>query len=58
MASDLVMAILLGRRDDIASIRPGGGPAIEVELLFVIGSLAIACLGAGRLAVGKPSRWN
>lgn len=58
MAFDVMMAILLARQGDIARRGPGGAPAIELELLFVIGALAIACLGAGRIAVGKPSRWN
>ena len=58
IAFDLLMAIVLARNADIAKLNAGGGWAIEVEMSFVLGGLAIACLGAGRLALGKPSRWN
>jgi putative oxidoreductase len=58
IAFELAMAIILVRSADIAKIGGGGGWAIEVEMLFLLGGLAIACLGAGRLALGKPGRWN
>jgi putative oxidoreductase len=58
IALDLAGAIFLARRNDIATLGGGGGWAIEVEMMFLLGGLAIACLGAGRLALGKPSRWN
>src|SRR5262245_18531130 len=58
VAFDLMMAILLARNADIARLNQGGGWAIELEMFFVLGGLAIACLGAGRIAFGKPSRWN
>jgi putative oxidoreductase len=58
MAIDMLGAIVLGRRGDIASRNMGGGWAIELEVLFLLGAIAIACLGAGRIALGKGSRWN
>lgn len=58
MAADMLGAIILGRRGDIGVRNMGGGWAIELEVLFLLGSIAIACLGAGRLALGKGSRWN
>ena len=58
IAFDMVAAILLARRADIATIGPGGGWAIETEMLFLLGAIAIAALGAGRFALGKPDRWN
>ncbi len=58
IALDLAGAIFLGRRNDIATLGGGGGWAIEVEMMFLLGGLAIACLGAGRLALGKAGRWN
>lgn len=56
MAFNLFMAIMLARRDDIGTVGPGGGLAIEVETLFIIASITIACLGPGRFSVGKPGR--
>ena len=58
IAFDLLSAIFLARRDATASIGPGGGWEIETEMLFLLGGLAIACLGAGRLALGRPGGWN
>jgi putative oxidoreductase len=58
IAFDLAMAVLLARRGDIGTIGPGGAWAIEAEAFFALGGLAIACLGAGRFAVGMSGRWN
>ena len=52
IALDLLGAIFLGRRADIATIAPGGAWSIEAEMLFLSGGLAIACLGAGRFGLG------
>jgi putative oxidoreductase len=59
LAIDMLMAIALGRRDAIASLNQGGGWAIELEVLFGLGGLAIAFLGAGRYAVSRGrGRWD
>lgn len=58
IAFDLLGAIFLARRADIGTITQSGAWAIEVEMLFLLGGLAIACLGAGRFAFGMPGRWN
>lgn len=52
MAFHMATAVLLARRDAIFSINPqSGGLAIELELLFLLGAVAIALLGSGRYAV-------
>ncbi len=58
MALDVVGAVYMARRADIARITPGGAWAIEVEALLILGALAIACLGAGRMAVARPGTYN
>lgn len=58
MAFSMSFAILLARRQDITTVGRGGGLAIEVELLFLVGAVSIALLGAGRYAVQRGSRWN
>jgi putative oxidoreductase len=58
MAFDLLMAVVLARGAEVAKLNQGGGWAIELEMLIACGAVAIACLGAGRLALGRPSRWN
>ena len=52
IAFDLFCAIFLARRADVATIRSGGAWSIEAEMLFLVGGLAIACLGAGRFGLG------
>ena len=54
IAFDMVMAIFLARRDDVAKINPmGGGWAIELELLFLVMALAVALMGSGRYGIGR-----
>ena len=58
IAFDLLGAVFMARRADIGKITGGGAWAIEVEALFILGALAIACFGAGRLALGRPGGYN
>jgi len=54
IAFDMIMAIFLARRDDVAKINPmGGGWAIELELLFLVMAVAIALMGSGRYGIGR-----
>ena len=54
IAFDLFMAIYLARRGDVAKVNPmSGGWAIELELLYVVGALALALAGGGRYGLGK-----
>ena len=59
IACDLLGAIMLGRQADVGTtVTSTGAWAIETEMLFLAGGLAIACLGAGRFAFGMSGRWN
>ena len=54
IAFDMVMAIFLARRSDVAKINPmGGGWAIELELLYLVMALAVALMGSGRYGIGR-----
>ena len=54
IAFDMFMAIFLARRGDIAKINPmGGGWAIELEALLLLGALALALAGGGRFGLSK-----
>lgn len=56
---DMLAVIYLVRRNDVMRITDAGGAwAVEVEAFFLFGALAIACLGAGRVALERPSRWS
>jgi putative oxidoreductase len=53
IAFNMFMAIFLARRGDIAKISEmGGGWAIELELLFLLGGLTLALTGGGRYGLG------
>jgi putative oxidoreductase len=60
MAFDMSMAIFLVQREQIFSLKPqGGGWAIELEMLFLLGSLAIFLFGSGRFAVSRGrGKWD
>lgn len=59
IAGNMVAAILLARRDAVAALNQGGGWAIEVELLFLVGGIVIFLLGSGRIAVSRGvGRWD
>ena len=58
IAFDLLGAIFLARRADMGTITQSGAWSIEAEMLFLLGGLAIACLGAGRFAFGMSGRYN
>jgi putative oxidoreductase len=54
IAFNMFMAIFLARRGDIAKFDPmGGGWAIELELLFLVGGLTLALTGGGRYGLGR-----
>lgn len=54
MAFDLFMAIALVLRGRIFSVDPrGGGWAIELEMFFLLGGVALFFLGSGRFAVSR-----
>ncbi|MGH7678766.1 MAG: DoxX family protein [Gemmatimonadaceae bacterium] len=59
VAFDLFMAIVLVRRGDIVKLNQGGGWAIEVEMLFLLGGICIFLLGSGKYSISKgEGRWD
>ena len=60
IAFNMLMAIVLVLRSRVFSINPqGGGWAIELEMLFLLGGVAIALLGSGRYALSRgQGRWD
>ena len=54
MVVNMVMAILLAHRHQIFSIKEaGGGWAIELDALILLGSLAVFFLGGGRYGITR-----
>lgn len=60
VAFNMLMAILLVRRADIGTINPqGGGWAIELEMLFLLGGIVIFLVGSGKYALSKGAgKWD
>ena len=60
MAVNMVMAILLAHRTQIFSLKEaGGGWAIELDALILLGALALFFMGGGKFSVrGGKSVWD
>jgi putative oxidoreductase len=59
IAFDMVMAIVLAQSDKVFTRSQSGGWAIELEMFYLLASLAIFFLGSGRYAVRKGQhRWD
>lgn len=58
LAFNMLIAILLVHTADIFTLNQFGGWGIELQSLFLFGSIAIFFLGAGRYAVSASSKWD
>jgi putative oxidoreductase len=60
VAFNMLVAVLLVRRADMFVLsEQGGGWAIELEMLFLLGGLAIYCLGSGKYALSRGrGKWD
>jgi len=53
-----LIAIFLGHSSDIFSLNQFGGWGIELQALYLFGSMAIFFVGAGEYAVSISSKWD
>jgi len=59
IAFNMLAAIIVALRDKIFALNMGGGWAIELEMLFLLGGIAIFLLGSGRYALSRGiGRWD
>ena len=59
MVITMIVAVWLAHMNDLFTLTRTGGWALELQGLFLFGSLAIALLGAGRYSAGgERGRWN
>jgi putative oxidoreductase len=49
---NMAIAIFLANMGELGSLNQGGGWAVELPVLYMLGGLAIFCLGPGKYAVG------
>jgi len=59
IAINMLVAVALVHLNDLFSISKTGGYALELQALFLLSTIAIALLGAGRYSLaGARGRWN
>ena len=59
IAFDMVMAIILVQRDKFLTRNQGGGWAVELEMFFLLASIAVFFFGSGRYAISRGrGRWD
>lgn len=59
LAFNMVVAIALAHSGEVFKLSQHGGWAIELPMLFLLGSVALVFLGAGRISLSRGrSRWD
>ncbi|MEX2179971.1 MAG: DoxX family protein [Gemmatimonadaceae bacterium] len=59
IAFNMMAAVLLALRDRILTLNQGGGWAIELEMLFLLGGVCLFFFGSGRFALSRGTgRWD
>jgi putative oxidoreductase len=59
IAFNMFSAIMLVQRGKIGALNQGGGWAIELEMFFLLGGVAIFFLGAGKFSLSRgQARWD
>jgi putative oxidoreductase len=59
MVINMVVAIVLAHMPELAQLNKQGGWALELQGMYLFGSIAVALLGAGRYSVGGINgKWN
>jgi putative oxidoreductase len=58
ITANMLIAIGLAGMASVAKLNPMGGYALELETFYLLGGLAVAFLGAGRLSLNIGGRWN
>lgn len=53
VAIDMLGAIVIALRDRMFTLNMGGGWAIELELMFLLGGLVIFLIGSGKYSISK-----
>jgi len=55
--ANMIIAVWLTRAGAVWALNAQGGWVIELEAFYGLGGLAVALLGAGRYALGRPHTW-
>jgi putative oxidoreductase len=55
---NMIVAIVLVHSGMLIGLNDQGGYVLELQAFYLFGGLAVALLGAGRIAVGGPGALN
>ncbi len=58
IAATMIVAILLAHPNEIFKLGAYGSWALEINGLYLFGSLSILLLGGGKLALSSSSKWD
>ncbi|GAA0749911.1 DoxX family protein [Ideonella azotifigens] len=59
MVANILVAFALVHMTQLFTLAPTGGWAVELQVFYLFGSVAILLLGAGRFSLaGQHARWN
>lgn len=54
----MIFAVFFAHTQDLGSIEKSGGWAVELNMLYIFGSLALIFTGAGKYAISTRSKWD
>jgi putative oxidoreductase len=54
----MIFALFFAHSGDLGSLGKGGGWAVELNMLYILGSLALIFTGAGKYALSTRSKWD
>jgi putative oxidoreductase len=57
-AGTMAFAIFLAFRDKLFTLNQSGGWIIELNILFLVGALAVTFLGGGKFALRRDGLWD
>lgn len=59
VTGNMAVAIILAHSGDFLTLTPNGGYGLELQFFYLLSSVAIVALGAGRYSVaGAHGKWN
>jgi putative oxidoreductase len=59
VAGNMVVAILLAHSGDFLTLTGNGGYGLELQFFYLLSSIAVIALGAGRYSIaGAHGKWN
>lgn len=58
LAFNMIIALVLAHSNDVFSVSQHGGWAIELQALYLLGSIALYFTGGGKLSLSFSNNWD